>query len=195
MFRAVFDYYLFLDLLRRHAVTYKVEVHGYVLMTNHIHLIGTPSQPSSLPSMMQSVGREYVPIFNQRYGRTGSLWEGRYKASLIQDERYWLTCLRYVELNPVRAGLVESPELYEWSSYRAHALGRCDPLLTPHHLYLAFGHTSLRRQEAWQSACRSPIDEHALITIRHCVQTGRALRDGLDQASSAGSASELPSRV
>jgi len=167
----------------------------YGVMTNHIHLIGTPSLPSSLPDMMQSVGRDYVPIFNRRYERTGSLWEGRYKASLIHDEKYWLTCLRYVELNPVRAGLVESPELYEWSSYRAHAFGRPDPLLTPHHLYLEFGQTSSRRQEAWQAICRAPIDEHALITIRYCVQTGRALRDGLDRAPTAGPAPELPARV
>lgn len=193
MFLGVYDYYLFLDLLRRDAVTYGVAVHGYVLMRNHFHLIATPSLASGLPDMMQNIGRTYVPHFNRRYERTGSLWEGRYRASLIGDEKYLLTCLRYVDLNPVRAGLVASPELYEWSSYRAHAFGRQDPLLTPHPLYLAQGQTALQRQQAWQAMCGAPIDDQALITIRRAVQTSRVLRNGLDSVGNAGQIPEVPS--
>ena len=195
MFRGGYDYHLFLDLLLRDAVTHGVAVHGYVLMTNHFHLIATPSLASRLPDMMQNIGRTYVPQFNRRYERTGSLWEGRYRASPIGDEKYWLTCLRYVELNPVRAGLVASPELYEWSSYRAHAFGRQDPLLTPHPLYLAQGHTPLQRQQAWQAMCAVPIEDQALIAIRRAVQTNRALRNGLDSMQKAGQVPEVASGV
>jgi putative transposase len=195
MFRGVYDYYLFLDLVLRDAVTHGVAVHGYVLMTNHFHLIATPSLASSLPDMMQDIGRTYVPQFNRRYERTGSLWEGRYRASPIGDEKYWLTCLRYVELNPVRAGLVASPELYEWSSYRAHAFGRQDPLLTPHPLYLAQGQTPAQRQQAWRAMCTVPIEDQALITIRRAVHTNQALQNGLESMRNAGQIPEVPSGV
>jgi putative transposase len=178
MFQAVYDYCLFLDLLHCEAVKRHVEVHGYVLMTNHVHLIVTASSPSSVPDMMQGIGRVYVPTFNQRYRRTGGLWEGRYRASLIQDEKYWLTCLRYVELNPVRAGLVQRPDAYEWSSYRSHGLGRPDPLLTHHFLFLAGGRTAADRQRAWRVACDNPLEQEDLTTIRCAIQSGRPVTDG-----------------
>jgi len=185
MFRAPHDYRSFLELLGDASGRCHVDIHGYVLMTTHIHLIVTPSTASSLPRMMKRISEIYVRSFNRQYERTGTLCEGRYRGSLIQDEKYWLTCLRYIELNPVRAGLVPSPELYEWSSYRAHAFEREDSLLTPHPLFLALGRTSADRQHAWQSTCGAPIDDDALITIRRAIQSCRPLKDGLVKAESA----------
>jgi putative transposase len=179
IFRVPHDYRVYLELLRDASDRCGVDIHGYVLMTNHTHLIATPSAASSLPKMMKRIGEIYVPSFNRQYERTGTLCEGRYRGSLIEDEKYWLTCLRYIELNPVRAGMVPNPELYEWSSYRAHAYGRQDPLLTPHPLFLALGRTSVDRQHAWQATCSAPIDDDTLITIRRTIQSCRPLRDGL----------------
>ena len=185
MFRAAFDYCLFLDLLRRDAEVCGVDIHGYVLMTTHVHIMATPSAPSGVPELMQRIGRTYVLAFNKRYGRTGGLWEGRYRSSLIRDEKYWLTCLRYIELNPVRAGIVASPDLYDWSSYRAHALGRPDSILKPHPLLLAEGRTDAERQRAWRATCGVQIDDESLITIRQAIQASRPLRDGLPDIQAA----------
>jgi putative transposase len=192
MFRNRADYRLFLDVTRTSAMKFDVEVHGYALMTNHIHFIATPSSPSGLPRMMQRIGRIYVRPFNVRGGRTGSLWEGRYKASLIEDERYWLTCLRYIELNPVRAGLTTRSDLYEWSSFAAHAFGRPDPLLTPHRLFLAGGSTAAERQAWWRATCDAPIDEEALTRIRRAVHCGHPLKQEDNEALPLGTAAALP---
>jgi putative transposase len=129
--------------------------------------------------MMQGIGRLYVPFFNDRYERTGTLWEGRYRNSLIHDETYWLTCLRYIELNPVRAGLADRPELYPWSSYRAHAFGREDPLSAPHMLYQGLGTTDTDRQEAWRAMCAAPIPAADLDRVRQAIHTGRAIGEPL----------------
>ena len=185
MFRAPHDYRFFLEVIRDASERCRVDIHGYVLMTNHTHFIVTPSTASSLPRMMKRIGEIYVPSFNRQYERTGTLCEGRYRGSLIEDEKYWLTCLRYIELNPVRAGLVSSPELYEWSSYRAHAFGRQDPLLTPHPLFLALGGTPGDRQRGWQATCGAAIDDDTLTTIRRAIQSCRPLRDGLTKAEPA----------
>ena len=113
---------------RRHAVA----IHAYVLMTNHVHLLVTPTFAMSVPKMMQSIGRIYVQYFNSVYRRTGTLWEGRYKAAIVDDERYLLTCMRYIELNPVRAHMAASPGDFGWSSFRANACGAPDDLVVPH---------------------------------------------------------------
>ena len=121
----------------------------------------TPRVVTALPKAMQCVGRRYVQFFNRRHERTGGLWEGRYRSAMLDDERYWLNCLRYVELNPVRAGLVDRPEGYRWSSYRTHALGVADALLTAHPLYLGLGGTPAERQHTWRGRCggvESPED-------------------------------------
>jgi putative transposase len=174
IFRTPSDYRFFLSLLQHSSRKYKAEVHGYVLMTNHVHFLVTPSDAYSLPRMMQGIGRLYVPFYNRRYGRTGTLWEHRYDASLLHDDAYWLTCLRYVELNPVRAGLTDSPEKYPWSSYRAHAFGREDPILpTRHPLYVQLGGTDRDRQEAWRSVCAAQIPEHDLDRIRRAIHSGQ----------------------
>jgi putative transposase len=185
MFWVPHDYHFFLELLRDASGRCHVDIHGYALMTNHIHLIVTPSAAPSLPKMMKRIGENYVRSFNRQYERTGTLCEGRYRGSLIQDEKYWLTCLRYIELNPVRAGLVPNPAHYEWSSYRAHAYGREDSLLTPHSLFLALGRTSVDRQHAWRATCDAPIEDDTLITIRRAIQSCRPLKDGLAKAEPA----------
>ena len=173
MFQMPDDYRYYLELLGNASRRCQVHVHGYTLMTNHIHLSVTPSTATSLPQMMKRIGETYVRRFNKEYERTGTLCEGRYRASLIQDDRCWLTCLRYIELNPVRASLVNSPELYEWSSYRAHAFGYPEPRLTAHPLFLALGRTSSDRSRAWQATCGAPTNDDELTTIRRAIQACR----------------------
>ena len=112
-------------------------VHAWVFMQNHLHLLVTPETEQSLPRAMQSIGRRYAQYFNRTYRRSGSLWEGRYRAGLVDTERYLLTCYRYIELNPVRAGIVKRPEEYVYSSYHANGLGKEDPLVMPHGVFLA----------------------------------------------------------
>jgi putative transposase len=172
IFRAPSDYDVFRITLRRAVDRYGLRVHAYVLMDNHFHLMVTPQSEGALPRAMQSIGRRYVRFFNDRYERTGGLWEGRYKIALLHDERYWLTCLRYVELNPVRAGLVSSPAHYRWSSYRAHAFGAQDSLIADHTMYTGLGSTPERRQQAWRDICESPIAARQLEKIRASISRG-----------------------
>jgi putative transposase len=119
-------------------------------MTNHVHLLVTPHHPDTLAKTLQSIGRRYVQYFNSTYQRTGTLWEGRYRATLIDSEHYLLTCYRYIELNPVRSKMVADPRGYPWSSYPRHAQGRADRLITDHALYLALGKTGAERQRAYR---------------------------------------------
>jgi putative transposase len=130
-FFAEADYHGYLDALKKACDKYGCQVHAYVLMTNHVHLLMTPDEPEAVSQVMQSVGRRYVRYVNSVHRRTGTLWEGRYKASLIDSERYLLSCYRYIELNPVRAGMVAHPAEYYWSSYKANAQGAANGLLTP----------------------------------------------------------------
>ena len=173
VFRNVSDYRFFLWLLGRESARYAVKVHAYALMTNHVHLMATPADGTGLSRMMQGIGRIYVPAFNVRYQRTGGLWEGRYRSFAIEDERYWLACLRYVELNPVRAGLVSAPEEYPWSSARTHICGQPDPVVIDHALYLRLGATAAGRQQAWGAICHVVVSDPELAAIRHAVKTGR----------------------
>ncbi len=143
------DYRFYLDKLKDGADKFQVDIHAYVLMTNHVHLLLTPSTESGIGKIMQCVGRYYVQYFNHSYQRTGTLWEGRYKATLIDAEAYLLTCYRYIELNPVRAGMVEHPSAYPWSSYHHNAMGKHDDLLTPHSLYQRLGSNPVSRQTVY----------------------------------------------
>jgi putative transposase len=165
----------FLELFDKSARERGVAVNGYVLMTTHIHAVVTGYEADSVPGMMQSLGRCYVRYFNARHHRTGTLWEGRYWAGLIGDERHWLTCLRYVEMNPVAARMVSCPEAYPWSSYPAHALGRSDTLLTPHPLFLELGADAASRSANWSSICGRPISEADLAAIRRATRRGTVL--------------------
>jgi putative transposase len=129
------DYLVYLDLLRRSAAAASCRVHAYVLMSNHIHILASPATQSAAGSMMKAIGERYVRYVNQSYGRSGTLWEGRYHSCLVQDETYLLVCHRYIELNPVRAGMVTTPSLYEWSSHRCNAYGNADAIITPHPIF------------------------------------------------------------
>jgi putative transposase len=145
-------------------------------MTNHVHLLMTPHKGDGFSKAMQSLGRRYVVYINQTYRRTGTLWEGRYKAALIDSERYLLTCYRYIELNPVRAeGMVEHPGEYRWSSYRANGLGETDELLTPHPQYLALGTIPQERQRTYRALFDTHVDEHSLSAIRESLNQCRVL--------------------
>jgi putative transposase len=161
------DYEYFLALLEFTAARRGVDVHVYGLMTNHYHLMVTPCTPSALPEMMRDLGREYVLDYNRKYDRIGTLWSGRYRALPITDERYWLTCLRYIEQNPVRAKMVAHPGDYKWSSFRAHALGEPVPWLAPHPLYLALGSTAGERQATYRALCGESVNETELTRLRH----------------------------
>jgi putative transposase len=129
------DYEFYLGKLESACEKYSCQLHAYVLMTNHVHLLLTPKTETSIGKAIQSVGRYYVQYFNYHYSRTGTLWEGRYKATLIDSETYLLTCYRYIKLNPVRAHMVDHPSKYPWSSYRYNALGESSVNVTPHRLY------------------------------------------------------------
>ena len=133
------DYQFYLQKLGDACNKYECELHAYVLMTNHVHLLITPHTENSISKVMQYIGRYYVQYFNFQYQRTGTLWEGRYKATLLDSDGYLLTCSRYIELNPVRAGMVKDPSEYPWSSYRFNALGEENGLITPHATYQTLG--------------------------------------------------------
>jgi len=157
-----------------------------VLMTNHVHLMLTPQEPDAISLAMQTIGRRYVSYFNQCHNRTGGLFEGRYRSTVIDSERYWFRCLRYVELNPVRAGLVERADHYRWSSYRCHAWGTDDPLLAQHPLYLALGASPGQRQLAWREICRDALPADELVELRRAFRRGTGIKP-IDQTSSAAS--------
>jgi putative transposase len=176
-FRAPRDYRHYLDLLEDAANASGVDIHAYALMSNHVHLVASPCAADSLPKTMQSVGRSYVSWFNRKYGRTGTLWEGRYRATVIDTDRYLLTCMVYVEQNPDRAGLVDLPGDYRWSSYRANALGAGDPLVTPHRTYLALAEGRLNRLEAYQALCNRSVPEDQLRAIRSSTNLAWVLGD------------------
>jgi putative transposase len=160
------DHEVFLAFLRAAAARYGVAVHAFALMTNHSHLIVTPGDQRALPHTMKELGARYVQYYNRKHERIGTLWTGRYRALLIDDERYWLTCLRYVEQNPVRAGIVRVPEAYRWSSYGVHALGEDPDWLVLHDLYLSLGQTDQQRQAAYRALCRSPVIEAEVVQQR-----------------------------
>lgn len=150
-------------------------IHAYVLMTNHVHLLVTGAQRGAVSRMMQRLGRRYVVYFNARYRRTGTLWEGRFKSSLVDSSRYLLTCYRYIELNPVRAAMVANPAEYRWSSYLGNALGEPDRLITPHPLYLALGMEDSSRQSAYRALFKQALGDDELANIRNHVQQQKAL--------------------
>ncbi len=144
-------------------------------MTNHIHLLATPNDRKSLSAALQAVGRRFVPYVNHRYGRSGTLWEGRFKASPVQEEGYLLACYRYIEINPVRAQMVAHPADYPWSSYRANATGAADTLISPHAVYRALGMSEVERQAAYRELVGEALGPAILNDIRACLQTGTPL--------------------
>jgi putative transposase len=180
IFREEADYLFYLEKLTDAANKHQCDIHAYVLMTNHVHLLVTPHTENGIGKMMQTLGRYYVQYFNYRYKRTGTLWEGRYKATLIDSEQYLTTCMRYIELNPVRAkNMVKHPSEYIWSSYQYNALGKQDPLVTPHLQYKRLGSTTEDRQSEYRQLFRSRIPEVTLGDIRE--STNKAWVLGSDQ--------------
>lgn len=169
VFAAEEDYRFYLECLGDAVERHGLFVHAYVLMTNHVHLLATPESEKSIPGTMQSVGRRYVQYFNYCYGRTGTLWEGRYRATLIDSDAYLLTCMRYIELNPVRAGMVKGPGDYPWSSYGNNGLGQEDLLITPHERYLALGDSGTKRHDAYRHLFRAALGDGVLSEIREAT--------------------------
>lgn len=169
------DYETLLGLLEEYAKKLQVAIHAYVLMSNHLHLLATPSSAEGVPQMMQALGRSYVRYFNARQARTGTLWEGRYKSTLIQAERYLLACMVYIDLNPVRAGLVSDPADYPWSSHQHYIGRRSDRLVTPHPLYWELGNTPFAREAAYAELVRSGIGSEQQRVLTDSTFHGWAL--------------------
>jgi putative transposase len=150
-------------------------VHAYVFMTNHFHLLATGERPDSLSKVVQCMGRRYVSYFNYLHERTGTLWEGRFHSCPVESDRYFLVCHRYVESNPVRAGMVDSPGRFKWSSHSCNASGGKDDLVTPHSLYMELGGTETARQASYRSLFESDLDDATVAAIRHATRKGWAL--------------------
>jgi putative transposase len=169
------DYRIYLDWLGEAAAAHGCAIHAFVLMTNHIHLLMTPRTSQAISATLQAVGRRFVPYINHAYGRTGTLWEGRFRASTVQEDGYLLACYRYIELNPVRAGMVDSPAVYPWSSFRVNAVGEASPLISPHAAYLALGTEAAERQAAYRGLFAAHLDPQIIQDVRSCLQTGTPL--------------------
>jgi len=169
------DYKTYLAFLKEAADQYQVGIHAFVFMTNHVHLLVTASNEQGVSRMMQTLGRRYVRYFNFTHRRTGTLWEGRYKSTLVDAEDYLLTVYRYIELNPVRARMVSHASEYPWSSYQSNAIGKPIQLLTPHTLYLGLGKTDAERQEAYTSLFWGTMPERELTAIRDATNKGWVL--------------------
>jgi putative transposase len=175
IFASIGDYQMMLDLLDENARKFNVALHAYVLMGNHFHLLATPQTSDGLPHMMQAVGRRYVRYFNDRQKRTGTLWEGRYKSTLIQTDRYLLACMAYIDLNPVRAGMLAQAKDYPWSSH-AHYIGlRADKLLTPHALVWELGNTPFAREAAYAELVQGGISQDQQRALTESALRGWAL--------------------
>jgi len=166
------DYRLFLVLLKIACKRHSCDVHAYVLMTNHVHILLTPHKPEGASLVFRDLGRDYVRQFNRRHGRTGTLWEGRFKSSLVDTDKYLLACYRYIELNPIRARMVEEPADYPWSSYHANALGESSDLIVPHDLWLSLGNDDCMRRKAYLSLFDSILSSEQIKSIQDGLSKG-----------------------
>ncbi len=166
------DYALYRHWLAEAAREYGLAIHAYVLMTNHVHLLATPARAEGAARTLQSLGRRYVRHVNAAERRTGTLWEGRYRAAAIEGEAHFLACMRYIELNPVRAGMVARPGDYRWSSHAANAEGAADPLLTEHALYRALGATPAGRRRDYRALFRAALDPEFVVALRRATNGG-----------------------
>ena len=175
IFLTAADHEMLLALIHENAAKFKVAIHSYVLMSNHFHLLATPESADGLPQMMQAVGRRYVRYFNDRQGRTGTLWEGRYKSTLIQAETYLLACMAYIDLNPVRADMVAAACEYRWSSHRHYVGLAADRLITSHPLYWALGNTPFAREAAYTERVRAGISRAQQSDLTQAALKGWAL--------------------
>jgi putative transposase len=174
-FREETDRLVYLSCLRDLLATTGCALHAYCLMTNHVHLLLTPRDDVGCATLMRDLGRRYVPYFNRRHGRTGTLWEGRFRSCLVDSARYVLGCYRYIELNAVEAGMVASPNAYRWSSYAGNAGLAEDNLLTPHIEYEALASAPEARRCAYRGLFNSPNDAELVKALRDATFGGYAL--------------------
>ncbi len=165
----------YLQCLRSALVRFGCRLHAYVLMDNHVHLLLTPGESGAVSRLMHTFARNYVGIFNQRHGRTGTLWEGRYKSCLVDSDTYFLACSRYIELNPVRAWMAPKPDDYPWSSFQGNVGLRLDPLLSPHPQYLALGRDAASRTYAYRMLFAEVLCDAQVAEIRRYLQQQKAL--------------------
>jgi putative transposase len=169
------DYRTYLDYLADFAAKFRCSVHAYCLMTNHVHLLVTPHASDSCAQVMKNVGQRHVQRINSRRGRSGTLWEGRFYSCPVTTERYVLACYRYIELNPLRAGMVAHASEYRWSSFHENAQGDPRGLLTPHAVYLAIGEEAQHRSTAYRTLCDIPLDQQTADQIRKATRGGYAV--------------------
>jgi putative transposase len=169
------DYVTYLYWVKESAIKYNIAIHAFVLMSNHVHILATPTTKSSVSLFMQFIGRRYVPYINHKYGRSGSLWEGRYKASLVQEETYFLKVMKYIEMNPVRAAMVKSPGEYRWSSFCHNSGVKQIKFIEFHPCYLSLGGNAKEREETYLELFRVELSALDTKQIRETWQTGTPL--------------------
>jgi len=177
VFRDESDHLTFLHIMQNAAKEHGTAVHGFVLMDTHYHSLATPSHSDALPRFMQAIGQEYSLYFNRKYDRIGTAWSGRYRSIPVESAQYWLACLRYIEQNPVRAGMVQAPQDYRWSSYRAHALGEEMLWLADHAVFNALALTEAERRAAYRRLCEKALRDDELIELRRRRPRLRAMND------------------
>ncbi len=169
------DYRVFISLLAHFSRACRCPLHAYVLMSNHIHLLATPETPSAPAELMKNVGQQYVQYVNRKHDRFGTLWQGRYRSCVVEQERYFLVCQRYIELNPVRAGIVPHPVDYEWSSYRANAHGERNPAVQPHPLYTGISSDKREREASYRALVAEAIPHGILQELRQAANRNTVL--------------------
>lgn len=195
IFHSDADFLRFRDDLRASLLASGVALHAYVLMPNHVHLLLTPPDSAAPARLMRRLGARYVRYVNATYGRTGTLWEGRFRSTMVDSDRYLLTCIRYIELNPVRAGLVSEPEDYGWSSFRYHALGEADPLVTPHAVYLSHSPLPAVRRAAHVALSRHALGADQLQALRATIRGTHPRAGARERTEFERSAQHLPGEI
>ena len=171
------DYQYYYDCLEAAAYNNNLKIHAYVLMPDHVHLLASPGNNDSISRTLQSLGRNYVQYYNECYGHSGTLWEGRYRATIIDSKHYLLPCSRVIETNPVRAGLVKTPKDYVWSSYQRNAYAKKNELITEHRIYSQLSATDKAKASAYRALFKKPVSEQELDTIMQATNKGWALGD------------------
>jgi putative transposase len=171
------DFAVYLHMLGQYAQVSSCTVHAYVLMSNHVHLLLSPSDRDSASTLMKRLGQRYVQYFNRRHHRSGTLWEGRFRSCLVQDEQYFMVCQRYIELNPVRACLVAAPGDYQWSSFQANAFGRADQVVTPHPIYSSLAADAQGRQKRYRALFAEVLPPEMVNHLRHASNGNYAFGD------------------
>jgi putative transposase len=169
------DYKVYLDWLQEGSEWYEVPIHAYALLPNEIHILASPGDKESASRMMQYQGRRYVPYVNSTYNKTGTIWQGRYKASLIDPETYLVNCMLYIESLPVREGLSKSPGPYKWSSYKANAQGKKNALITPHKAFKSLAKGDAKRMEKYSTMAKAGLSDEVITNIQDAWQTGTPL--------------------